>query len=29
LRRVAQFSDKNERPLVSVLLHVRPAGSTG
>src|SRR5262245_5023075 len=25
-RRVAQFSDKNERPLFSVLSHLRPAG---
>jgi hypothetical protein len=25
-RRVAQFSDENERPLFSVLPHLRPAG---
>src|SRR5262249_41624223 len=28
-RRVAQFSDENERPLLSVLLYLRPAGRTG
>src|ERR1700676_3431536 len=27
-RRVAQFSDENERPLLSVLLYLRPAGGT-
>src|SRR6266852_2501278 len=28
LRRVAQFSDENERPLLSVLSYLRPAGRT-
>src|SRR5262249_35905596 len=27
-RCVAQFSDENERPLISVLVNVRPAGRT-
>src|SRR5260370_15131934 len=27
-RRVAQFSDENERPLLSVLSYLRPAGRT-
>src|SRR5213078_406805 len=27
-RRVAQFSDENERPLLSVLSHLSPAGRT-